>query len=596
MLWLALCLVLLVSIAVLALPLLRPSTVAVVGDETRMRANVDIYRQRLVELDEELASGKIQADSHAQLVAELKRNLLDSAQTQGRKAGAGYNQLWVVGVLALVVPAASIMLYFHLSPRAELNEWQVLRDTLVPEIEKVIADPSAIQQLDEKVDTRDFLRAMQHYLHVEGGSSEGWALFANLMGRFEAMPQATTAARKAYKYDPDNRLHALRFAQFELASNNGKMTPRAERVLREWAVKAPEDPGVLMLLGMGFFASERWADAVDAWEPLVRVLDKIPSDDPQHNQAVQSVKRNLSVAKARLSALAQNAHARAGLGPIAAAHAEMGVNVKPDADISADVTNTGPEGSAKVTVEVSGDPALLEKAPASAQLYIFAKAAAGPPMPLAVKKVRPTQWPVKVTLTAADAMMPAASLSEHKSVLVTARWSESGQIAMGSEGSIVSESEAVNPFEQPTVRLTLSDASSKSDETAKAALPEEPAEAITEQTLTRQITVSVSGAQSLLDQAPASARLFVVAKAVGGPPMPLAVKKVRPDAWPVTLTLTEGDAMMPASSLAQHDAVVVSALWSESGQIPMGSSSGVQRVESGTVNPLEQPRVSLSLP
>lgn len=605
MLWLAFGLILIVSIAVLAYPLLRPGDAAVMADDTRMRTNVQIYQQRLAEIDEELSGGKVTAQQHAQLVAELKRNLLDAAQLHSKKVGLGQNQLWVVAGVGLLVPVASVMLYFELSPQPAVEHWAGLQTDLTPKIETVIADPSKIQSIGENVDTHDFLRVMQHYLHAKNGSAEGWALYAQLMGRFEALPQATIAARKAYKYAPDSRQHALTFAQFELASNDGAMTPRAERVLREWAVRAPDDPGVLMLLGMGFFNANQWANAIDAWEPLVKVLDKVPSQDPQHNQAVTAVKRNLAEAKARLARMAGNAHAKAGMGP-----GHMAV-VPDSAATNKDDASTDADGSPQVTVEVHGDPKLLADAPASAQLFIFAKAESGPPMPLAVKKLKPTQWPVRVTLTPEDAMMPAASLGNYTSVQITARWSESGQIAMGSSDPLVSVSDVVNPLKQPVVRLILpngeddavaetGDSKAEPAKTAPSKAKDQTAQynaqPVAAASGERQITVSVSGQPDLLENASSAARLFVFAKAASGPPMPLAVKRVRPESWPVTLTLTESDAMMPASTLAQYDSVIVSALWSENGQIPMGGGGGQQRAVSDAVNPQEQPSVALSLP
>ena len=103
MLWLAFGLILIVSIAVLAYPLSRPGDSAATADDTRMRTNVQIYQQRLAELDEELSDAKVTAQQHAQLVAELKRNLLDAAQLHSKKVGLGQNQLWVIGGIGLLV-------------------------------------------------------------------------------------------------------------------------------------------------------------------------------------------------------------------------------------------------------------------------------------------------------------------------------------------------------------------------------------------------------------------------------------------------------------------------------------------------------------
>jgi cytochrome c-type biogenesis protein CcmH len=80
-----------------------------------------------------------------------------------------------------------------------------------------------------------------------------------------------------------------------------------------------------------------------------------------------------------------------------------------------------------------------------------------------------------------------------------------------------------------------------------------------------RITLQVDISPELKAKAGPDTTVFVYAKAMQGPPMPLAVRKLQLGDLPATLTLSDDDAMLPSMKLSSFDQVIVGARVSSSG-------------------------------
>ncbi len=79
------------------------------------------------------------------------------------------------------------------------------------------------------------------------------------------------------------------------------------------------------------------------------------------------------------------------------------------------------------------------------------------------------------------------------------------------------------------------------------------------------LTVEVDVKEGFADGLPADTALFVYAKAVSGPPMPLAVVKHQLSDLPLTVTLSDAQAMIPNMKISAFDKVIVGARISKTG-------------------------------
>jgi len=94
--------------------------------------------------------------------------------------------------------------------------------------------------------------------------------------------------------------------------------------------------------------------------------------------------------------------------------------------------------------EVSLSPALAARVAAGDTLFVFARAAEGPRMPLAIVRRPVGDWPAAFTLDDSMAMAPNLKLSGFAQVVVSARISRSGN-ATPQPGDLIGQSAPVAP-------------------------------------------------------------------------------------------------------------------------------------------------------
>lgn len=89
------------------------------------------------------------------------------------------------------------------------------------------------------------------------------------------------------------------------------------------------------------------------------------------------------------------------------------------------------------------------------------------------------------------------------------------------------------------------------------------------ETTAQGLKVSIKLDPQLASQVKPDDLLFVYAKAVSGPPMPLAAKRMKVSDLPALISLSDSDAMMPQMSISKFDSIIVGARVSKTGN-PVG--------------------------
>ena len=244
--------------------------------------------------------------------------------------------------------------------------------------------------------------------------------------------ESRDAFKQAHEHAPDDADIAVEYAQaLAVASPDHRLDGEPRTLLENVLKKDPKNQRALWLIGISDYQSENYASAIATWKTLLPML--APDSD-----VARSVRNEIADAEARRDGRAPPAPEQAPTGTADSENrTQDSESAVGDAGGSpAPTENAGSSAATPhLTVNVTLDPKLKDKLDSSATLFVFARAESGPPMPLAIKRLKAGELPTTVTLDDSMSMMPAMKLSRFPQVVVGARVSKSGN-AMPQSGDL----------------------------------------------------------------------------------------------------------------------------------------------------------------
>jgi cytochrome c-type biogenesis protein CcmH len=383
-----------------------------VRDLDRNQQNVAIARERFKELESEYGRGSLTETDYEQARQELEQALLndvDDAVVSGAPLGSSSSRASLVWV-ALGVPLAAVLLYLQLGTPAALE----------PQAQ-VAAAPQGHTGGDSTATMEQLVASLAAKLQQEPENPEGWFMLGRSymsMGRYV---EAAEAFQRVLDQVGDDPTVMLRYADAQAMAQGGKISGKPFEMIKKALLLNPDDATGLWLAGLGYEEQGEYELAVQHW----RKLEPMMQDDSASLNEV----RNL----------------------IARAEQKLG---RP---VTAQVAPTEPVAASGVAlkVTVSLDAALQDKASPEDTVFIFARAVAGPPMPLAAVRKQVRDLPVTVTLDDSMAMMPQMKLSNYATVLVGARISRSGNVQTQS-GDLTGEVNNIATTSNENIKLSIS--------------------------------------------------------------------------------------------------------------------------------------------
>lgn len=330
---------------------------------------------------------------------------------RGRDHGRPRGIFILALVIAFVVPAAAVGLYAHVGNLAGL-------------------DPDAAHPPSLTMDQA--IARIRQRLSQHPDDTQGWIV----LGRAYTMEQQPAEARDAFghalKLDSTNTDLMVAWAEADsMARSDHQITGRARTLLQQAVKASPSNQRGLWLLGISDYQHGDFVNATLTW----RRLDALLEGGSRVKAAVQ---HQIALANLRASGKSQ-AEADAIV-----ARQEAGASAPSAAATS----------GAQLEVHVSASPALKARLDPKATVFVFARRPSGPPMPLAVARIKAADLPATVKLTDGMGMTPDLQLSSAKTVVVTARLSRSGE-AIAHDGDLEGSASDVPTTGRQQVRVVI---------------------------------------------------------------------------------------------------------------------------------------------
>ncbi len=335
----------------------------------RQKLNLMLHQQRREELAFDL-NGKSLENLQAELDQDLLSDLTHVESVGTAADGKGRGAL----IAALVAaPLLGILIYLMLG-RFDLADFRAAEEKqrrAAPEIEEMI------DRLAER-------------LKKDPDDLKGWMLLGRSYQQTEQYDKAADAYAHALKLEPENLDVKAFYAEALGQSLNGNFAGEPAQIAAEILAKNPKHRNALWLAGAGA------AQSGDAGKAIA-YLETLRAEFPKGSPDEQFIGKIISQVKGEAG------QAEAPSGPL-----------------------TG-EPKKSIRVKVGLAAALRREAAPEDTVFIFARAASGPPMPLAIVRKKVKDLPVEVTLDDSMGMVQGMNLSAFDRVVIGARVSKAGQ-------------------------------------------------------------------------------------------------------------------------------------------------------------------------
>jgi len=360
--------------------------------QSASQSNLALLRAQLQQIDLDLAQGRLDAAQHQAARTEVERRVLEEESVAVTPEREGSPRATLL-LLLVAVPVLVLGLYALVgSPQA-----------VSPPLAQGEPSPQEVEAMVAKLAER-----MEKQPPGNVDDTEGWVMLGRSYAVMQRYPEASRAFARALQLMPGDAQILVDQADVLAMQQGGNLQGEPLRLIELALKNNPSNLKGLALAGTAAFERKDYPVAIDYW---TRARATAPPD----SEFMRSLEQ--SIAEARAAA----GSGMAAAGPAAAPAASASAPKAP--------------GAASISGRISLAPALAARAAPGDTLFVFARAAEGPRIPLAILKRSASDLPLSFTLDDSMAMAPDLKLSGFANVVIGARLSKSGN-AMPQSGDL----------------------------------------------------------------------------------------------------------------------------------------------------------------
>lgn len=362
------------------------------SESLRLKRNVELYQARLQRAQDDFNKGFIDESEWQQIQTEFARQLLaDTQHLQSAPSQSEQRKKWLL--LFVPMPLLAISLYFSIGA---WPDWQITQQI------NQLGQSSSQQEYNQRYEQLHEAMAKRLQQKPEQLS------YRFMLADYAMSKQDFAAAAMHYgivaELMPDDDEVLARFAQAEYFRNDRQLNATVAQAMDKALSINPANRTVLGLQGIYSIEAGDFTTALTAWQ---RLLSTLPPDSPDADIIRQGI-----------------------------------ANIRERMGDEGQTDEAEQQALQSIAVNVELDSSLADL-PSDLVVFVYARAAQGPAIPLAAERLQLGQLPISVTLDDSKAMLPQMKLSMHAKVIIGARISFSGQ-AIAQEGDYQVESEAVD--------------------------------------------------------------------------------------------------------------------------------------------------------